>query len=97
MFTIRNIEMNFEFKRKFEDLSGKTFGRLTVLRRVHNSVHGQVQFLCRCTCGTENIVAAYSLKRGKTTSCGCIRSENMHKLNEERREALKAYRSSQKN
>lgn len=55
---------------KFEDLSGRVFGRLTVIRRAANR-----KFLCRCECGTETEVYAPSLKTGATTSCGCYRRE----------------------
>ncbi len=60
----------------FQDLTGKTFGRLTVTGRSENvGVH--VSFLCLCECGSSIKVRAHSLKRGDTRSCGCLRSETM--------------------
>lgn len=61
------------------DLTGQRFGRLTVIKRVDNSIQpsGQqkAQWLCKCDCGNEHIVKGYSLKNGDTKSCGCLNSE----------------------
>lgn len=61
---------------KAEDLTGRTFGYLTVLKRGedHVSKSGQkkVQWICECKlCGKEKTVAAQDLKTGRTVSCGC--------------------------
>lgn len=58
-----------------EDLTGKKFGRLTVIKRAENSKSNQPRWLCRCECGTEKIILAQSLKRGGTKSCGCYQDE----------------------
>jgi hypothetical protein len=58
----------------FRDLTGKTFNRLTAIRRVENNKRGQVQWLCRCIEGNEVIVTAQQLTRTDnraTKSCGC--------------------------
>ena len=61
------------------DLSGRTYGRLTVL-----SFHGQTQhknalWLCRCECGNTAIVLGHELvangTRTGTRSCGCLKME----------------------
>ena len=67
---------------KYIDLTGRRFGKLTVIKRVENKItnNGQikVQFLCKCDCGKETIVLSNSLKSGLTKSCGCIyRTHNM--------------------
>ena len=54
------------------DETGKTFGRLTVLRHVPNAF-----CLCLCSCGQERTVSARSLRNGHTKSCGCLRKEIM--------------------
>ncbi len=54
---------------KAGDLKGKTFGYLTALQK-HHSNDG-VYWLCKCICGKETIVRAYSLTSGHTKSCGC--------------------------
>lgn len=61
--------------RRSEDLVGRKFGRLTVLRRGPKSPSGATQWLCRCTCLTETLVTSYRLASGEKQSCGCLRKE----------------------
>lgn len=61
------------------DLTGQTFGYWTVLERATNDNKGQARWLCRCECGTLKIVLGYSLRKGKSTNCGCVRLEKMKK------------------
>ena len=61
----------------FNDLTGKRFGRLTVVRRI-SPVGSKVRWLCRCDCGTMKDVIAYELTSGKTRSCGCLQAESRH-------------------
>jgi hypothetical protein len=56
---------------KLVDLTGKTFGQLTVLERVKIPGEHESHWRCICTCGNEIIVIAGNLKRGTTQSCGC--------------------------
>lgn len=60
---------------KFIDRTGQKFGRLTLIKRVENNKFNQVQWKCRCDCGKEVIVKAYSLTTGQTKSCGCLKKE----------------------
>lgn len=60
---------------KFIDLTDKTFGRLTVIERALSGARWRTRWRCRCECGTENTVFAVSLRRGATTSCGCLMRE----------------------
>jgi len=55
-------------------LEGRVFGRLTVVRR-HGTKRRKSTWLCQCECGEEKTVLSTSLTSGKTTSCGCYRSE----------------------
>lgn len=64
---------------KVIDLTGKRFGRLTVLHRVENTKAGQSQWMCKCDCGTQLVVAGQSLRNGRSKSCGCKRSETAKK------------------
>ena len=57
------------------DITGKKFGRLTVIRREANSKGGQARWLCKCDCGNDTIVLGTELRRGHTTSCGCFALE----------------------
>ena len=56
------------------DLSGKRFGRLTVLYRTNN-VNNRVFWHCLCDCGNEKDIAARHLSGGSINSCGCLNSE----------------------
>lgn len=62
-------------KTHFEDLTGKRFGKLVVKKRADNQ-NKRTMWLCRCDCGEETIVEAYSLKTGNTSSCGCLKFES---------------------
>lgn len=54
------------------DLTGKRFGRLTVLGLAHRG------FLkCRCKCGNVAIVRRGCVVSGNTRSCGCLRRERV--------------------
>lgn len=57
------------------DLSGRIFGRLTVLHRNGTGAWGRAKWLCRCSCGNKCIVESRCFNRGITTSCGCARNE----------------------
>lgn len=58
----------------FIDLTGKTFGRLTVVRRVVDP-EKQPKWLCVCVCGHPTIVFGNALRTGATESCGCLQRE----------------------
>lgn len=77
-----------------EDLTGRVFGRLTVLRQVEDHIMPcgthEAQWLCRCSCEehTEIVVWGRNLRRGQTKSCGCLTKEratefckSKHKIN----------------
>lgn len=58
------------------DLTGRIFGRLTVLRRGPTD-SGQARWICRCSCGTIRYgIVSQSLRSGMTQSCGCLRREH---------------------
>jgi len=59
---------------RFQDLSGKRFTRLVVLRRGENKFN-RVRWWCRCDCGKETLVYANCLNSGTTLSCGCLHQE----------------------
>ena len=56
------------------DLKGKSFGRWHVIGE-HIRIGSRTYWPCRCECGTEKNIEAYSLKKHRTESCGCIRKE----------------------
>lgn len=57
-----------------QSLVGLRSGRLTVIRI--GEVHGyKAKWLCRCECGNTALVWSYSLRSGRTKSCGCLKDE----------------------
>lgn len=63
-----------------KELTGKRFGRWTVIRRSYpNGKNWRVEWLCKCDCGTERIVSGNHLKDGSSKSCGCFRIEQLIK------------------
>lgn len=61
--------------RRFDDLSGKRFGRLLVVSPSHVDKGGNRHWHCVCDCGANAIVPARTMKLGRTVSCGCYRCE----------------------
>lgn len=61
------------------DLTGRVFGRLTVLHREGTEItpNGTKRpvWLCLCICGVKHKVQGHLLRGGLTTSCGCYRRE----------------------
>jgi len=57
------------------DLTGKTFGRLTVVCRGktkrRNGGGTEVSWRCKCSCGNDHEVAGRALRGGESKSCGC--------------------------
>ena len=58
-----------------EDLTGRVFGHLTVLKRTADR-HGRTCWLCRCDCGNETEAPEDVLVQGSVLSCGCPKREN---------------------
>lgn len=57
---------------KMIDLTGRVFGKLTVVRAVGSNKCGQKLWECTCECGGTTVSAASSLLRGTSRSCGCL-------------------------
>ena len=72
-------------KKRTEDLTGRVFGRLTVVERVEDSVapsgRKNVMWKCRCECGNEIVARGSHLRNGSTKSCGCLNRELVSTLN----------------
>lgn len=58
-----------------DDITGKKFGRLTVIKMVERNKFNQIQYLCKCECGNEKIILGSVLRSGHTQSCGCLHKE----------------------
>ena len=51
-------------------LTGRAFGRLTVLRL--DVADRYTHWLCRCACGNTTVALGKRLTNGDTRSCGCL-------------------------
>lgn len=55
-----------------QDLTGLTFGKLRVIKRVGTSNSRKAMWQCKCECGKRTIVRSSDLLSGNTKSCGCL-------------------------
>lgn len=67
------------------DLTGRKFERLTVIKRVDDAVipsSGKKvhRYLCKCDCGAEKIIRKCHLTHGSIRSCGCLQRETLGNL-----------------
>lgn len=62
--------------RQYIDLTGETFGKLTVLG-FHSSKKGHTFWTCQCACGNKVVLRKDGLTRAKDAvkSCGCNRGK----------------------
>lgn len=65
---------------KFRNLTGESFGRLTIVKRVENQKN-EPMWECLCECGNTIIASSSHLKSGHTKSCGCLQKEKVQQLN----------------
>lgn len=54
------------------DISGRRFGKLTVIDRAGSNKNGRALWNCQCDCGEFVIVKGNALLSGNTKSCGCL-------------------------
>ncbi|MBQ7705878.1 MAG: hypothetical protein IJT73_10740, partial [Selenomonadaceae bacterium] len=66
-------------ERQFKDLTGQTFGRLTVIAYAYTKSRA-AYWMCSCICGNECVVRGSSLINGDTQSCGCLQKENVSQI-----------------
>lgn len=68
---------------KVVDLTGRRFGRLTVLAfaglACNANGRSRASWICRCDCGTERTITADYLGSGRTKSCGCLKTKHGHR------------------
>lgn len=58
----------------FDDLTGKEFDYLVVIKLSHKDKYGKYHWVCKCKCSAIVIVLGPQLKNGGTRSCGhCIK------------------------
>lgn len=61
--------------RKRENLIGKRFNQLTVIR-FNGRMNSDTCWLCKCDCGNYTYATTQALKKGKKKGCGCLRGRN---------------------
>lgn len=61
----------------FEDLTGKKYGKLTVISFSHIDKNGKPVWHCKCDCDVELTRQSQILKRSGHKSCGCDRFINL--------------------
>lgn len=81
---------------RLNDLTGKQFGRLTVIERAPDAVspsgRHRVKWLCQCECGNTREVYTDNLLRGRTVSCGCnAREKAQHREGNHHESRTKLY------
>ena len=64
-------------ERRLIDLTGKKFGKLTVIERAENRGN-ETFWKCKCDCGNTKKINGSKLKNGHTKSCGCYKKEISH-------------------
>lgn len=57
------------------DLTGRKFGRLTVISRAENDKHNKARWICQCDCGSTKDIGSWELRKEHSKSCGCLRKE----------------------
>lgn len=66
---------------RLKDLTGLKFGRLKVIKlgkkEKRKSGSTRIYWICECECGNIKEIESSFIKNGRTSSCGCIKSEMM--------------------
>ena len=62
-------------------MTGKTYGRLTVIRFDRTDQNSRAHWLCKCECGTEKTIQGWHLRSGQIISCGCYHKERTARIN----------------
>jgi hypothetical protein len=61
------------------DLSGKRFGRLTVVAISHRDQTHRIHWTCKCDCGNVTTPSTAELRNGGARSCGCSRLDSLRR------------------
>lgn len=63
---------------KFQDLTGKKIGKITVINRVENNLNKAIMWHCICDCGNEKDISSGVLLKSTFANCGCERRGKPH-------------------
>ena len=59
---------------RFYDLTGKRFGKLTVIEKAQPQLDGKTRWICQCDCGNICTKHSINLRNGVAVDCGCSKS-----------------------
>jgi hypothetical protein len=62
------------------DITGERFGKLVAIKPTDERSGGKVKWLFKCDCGNETIIAASNVRNGNTSSCGCLRRNELKNI-----------------
>ena len=68
-------------ERSTPNLVGRKFNRLLVLEKTNRRIDENVVWKCQCDCSNITYTTTKSLQSGRVKSCGCLRRENIGKIN----------------
>lgn len=70
-------ENKVEIRTQYKDITGKKYGRLTVLKEFGRNKSREILWECKCDCGNSKTVKITytNLTHGNTQSCGCLQKE----------------------
>ena len=60
------------------DLTGKRFGKLTVIKKLDKVKNGSTVWLCQCDCGNQKEATTKDLNGNRVTSCGCLKGNHSY-------------------
>ena len=66
--------------KSFQDLAGQKMHYITFLRWIGRNKYGNSIWRVRCDCGIEFETLATLIKKGETTSCGCVRAQKCREI-----------------
>ena len=56
------------------DLTGRKYGKLTVIELVEYKPYSHSKWLCQCECGNQHVAQHSNIVSGHAQSCGCLRT-----------------------
>ncbi len=68
---MKNRNLPLPTHKRFNDLAGKKFNKLTILF-YDGTVNKRHVWACLCDCGVQKIITAKDILSGNTKSCGCL-------------------------
>lgn len=81
---------------KRDDLTGRRFGKLVVVKAGNTTERGVLYWDCLCDCGNKHLTTGWNLKNGHVTSCGCVRralEDSTYKPDTYQRGLVRVYRN----